>query len=126
MRESCTYGSKRGAPSNGRPYRDMLFAAVHESAVQPLSEEDRTAWTLAASSCSKSSTTASANPCSLGVSRSEPTAAFTTGLSFAWPGLTSLAISRAPDQSSAPMMHRPCRIDRAVPLQDDAPPLDRT
>jgi hypothetical protein len=22
MRESCTYGSVRGAPSNGRPYRD--------------------------------------------------------------------------------------------------------
>src|SRR5262245_61823514 len=22
MRESCTYGSARGAPSNGRPYRD--------------------------------------------------------------------------------------------------------
>jgi hypothetical protein len=23
MRESCTYGSVRGAPSNGRPYRDL-------------------------------------------------------------------------------------------------------
>ncbi len=22
MRKSCTYGSVRGAPSNGRPYRD--------------------------------------------------------------------------------------------------------
>ena len=22
MRKSCTYGSERGAPSNGRPYRD--------------------------------------------------------------------------------------------------------
>ena len=24
MRESCTYGSARGAPSNGRPYRDHV------------------------------------------------------------------------------------------------------
>jgi hypothetical protein len=23
MRESCKYGSVRGAPSNGRPYRDQ-------------------------------------------------------------------------------------------------------
>ena len=26
MRESRTYGSVRGAPSNGRPYRDPAFA----------------------------------------------------------------------------------------------------
>ena len=26
MRESRTYGSVRGAPSNGRPYRDPTFA----------------------------------------------------------------------------------------------------
>src|SRR5260370_11243199 len=25
MRESCTYGSVRGAPSNGCPYRDLAF-----------------------------------------------------------------------------------------------------
>src|ERR1700686_3919065 len=31
MRESRTYGSERGARGNSRPYRDMLFAAVHES-----------------------------------------------------------------------------------------------
>jgi hypothetical protein len=28
MRESCTYGSVRGAPSNGRPYRDPLVHRV--------------------------------------------------------------------------------------------------
>jgi putative ABC transport system substrate-binding protein len=28
MRESCTYGSARGAPSNGRPYRDRRSAIV--------------------------------------------------------------------------------------------------
>jgi hypothetical protein len=32
MRESCMYGSVRGARGNSRPYRDILFAAVHESA----------------------------------------------------------------------------------------------
>jgi hypothetical protein len=33
MRERRTYGSERGARGNSRPYRDMIFAAVHESAV---------------------------------------------------------------------------------------------
>jgi hypothetical protein len=33
MRESLMYGSVRGARGNSRPYRDMRFAAVHESAV---------------------------------------------------------------------------------------------
>src|ERR1700716_957901 len=28
MRESCMYGSVRGAPSNGRPYRDRNFIPV--------------------------------------------------------------------------------------------------
>jgi hypothetical protein len=33
MRESRTYGSVRGALSNGRPYRvPVVFAAMHESA----------------------------------------------------------------------------------------------
>src|SRR5262249_54097750 len=32
MRESCTYGSVRGARGNSRPYRDRPFAALHESA----------------------------------------------------------------------------------------------
>ena len=27
MQESCTYGSVRGAPSNGRPYRNQVFTA---------------------------------------------------------------------------------------------------
>jgi hypothetical protein len=27
MRESCKYGSVRGAPSNGRPYRDRRYTA---------------------------------------------------------------------------------------------------
>ena len=31
MRESCTYGSERGARGNSRPYRDVIFAAVRES-----------------------------------------------------------------------------------------------
>ena len=31
MRESLMYGSVRGARGNSRPYRDMLFAAVHAS-----------------------------------------------------------------------------------------------
>jgi hypothetical protein len=31
MRESRTYRSVRGARGDSRPYRDMLFAAVHES-----------------------------------------------------------------------------------------------
>ena len=31
MRESLMYGSVRGARGNSRPYRDMVFAAVHES-----------------------------------------------------------------------------------------------
>ena len=31
MRESLMYGSVRGARGNSRPYRDMLFAALHES-----------------------------------------------------------------------------------------------
>jgi hypothetical protein len=31
MRESCKYGSVRGAPSNGRPYRDRkVFGEVDE------------------------------------------------------------------------------------------------
>jgi hypothetical protein len=30
--ESLMYGSVRGARGNSRPYRDMDFAAVHESA----------------------------------------------------------------------------------------------
>ena len=30
MRESRTYGSVRGAPSNGRPYRDRAFARHDE------------------------------------------------------------------------------------------------
>src|SRR6202035_5427153 len=32
MRESCTYGSVRGGRGNSHPYRDLRFAAVHESA----------------------------------------------------------------------------------------------
>ena len=32
MRESRTYGSVRGAPSDGRPYRDPAFEAVIQSA----------------------------------------------------------------------------------------------
>src|SRR5437879_4950196 len=32
MRESRTYGSERGARGNSRPYRDMRFAAMHDSA----------------------------------------------------------------------------------------------
>jgi len=31
MRESLMYGSVRGTRGNSRPYRDMVFAAVHES-----------------------------------------------------------------------------------------------
>jgi hypothetical protein len=31
MRESLMYGSVRGTRGNSRPYRDMFFAAVHES-----------------------------------------------------------------------------------------------
>jgi hypothetical protein len=31
MRESLMYGSVRGARSNSRPYRDVLFAALRES-----------------------------------------------------------------------------------------------
>src|ERR1700730_5761140 len=31
MRESRTYGSVRGARGNSRPYRDIQFAALHES-----------------------------------------------------------------------------------------------
>src|SRR6478672_4655376 len=31
MRESLMYGSVRGARGNSRPYRDMPFAALHES-----------------------------------------------------------------------------------------------
>jgi hypothetical protein len=31
MRESCTYGSVRGVRGNSHPYRDIPFAAVHES-----------------------------------------------------------------------------------------------
>jgi erythromycin esterase-like protein len=33
MRESCMYGSVRGAPSNGRPYRDRVTTASHLSKV---------------------------------------------------------------------------------------------
>jgi hypothetical protein len=29
MQESCTYGSVRGAPGNGRPYRDILPELDH-------------------------------------------------------------------------------------------------
>ena len=28
MRESCTYGSVRGARSNARPYRDLYFLCI--------------------------------------------------------------------------------------------------
>src|SRR6266851_2096798 len=35
MRESCTYGSVRGVRGNSHPYRDMLFAALHESVRDP-------------------------------------------------------------------------------------------
>jgi hypothetical protein len=35
MRESLMYGSVRGARGNSRPYRDIAFAAVHESEVSP-------------------------------------------------------------------------------------------
>ena len=28
MRESCTYGSMRGAPSNGRPYRNREITTI--------------------------------------------------------------------------------------------------
>src|SRR5262249_23736866 len=31
MRESCTYGSVRGARGNSRPYRDPVFAAIAHS-----------------------------------------------------------------------------------------------
>jgi len=31
MRESLMYGSVRGTRGNSRPYRDMVFAALHES-----------------------------------------------------------------------------------------------
>jgi len=31
MRESLMYGSVRGTRGNSRPYRDVLFAALHES-----------------------------------------------------------------------------------------------
>ena len=30
MRESCTYGSMRGAPSNGRPYRNREMTTIFE------------------------------------------------------------------------------------------------
>src|SRR5882757_8299641 len=38
MRESCKYGSVRGAPSNGRPYRDRreFIALMSSAAVWPL------------------------------------------------------------------------------------------
>ena len=29
MQESCTYGSVRGAPSNGRPYRNRCLASAN-------------------------------------------------------------------------------------------------
>src|SRR5262245_24923662 len=32
MRESCMYGSARGAPSNGRPYRDRIYSQSNLSA----------------------------------------------------------------------------------------------
>jgi hypothetical protein len=47
MRESCTYGSVRGARGNSRPYRDagyvglwhlMILAAAHK--IPPLSEHN--------------------------------------------------------------------------------------
>jgi hypothetical protein len=33
MRESLMYGSVRGTRGNSRPYRDKLFAALHESEI---------------------------------------------------------------------------------------------
>jgi hypothetical protein len=32
MRKSCTYGSERGAPSNGRPYRDRRELSASKKA----------------------------------------------------------------------------------------------
>ena len=31
MRESLMYGSGRGARGNSRPYRELVFSAVHEA-----------------------------------------------------------------------------------------------
>ena len=36
MRESCTYGSMRGAPSNGRPYRNREMTTIFEGSVAEL------------------------------------------------------------------------------------------
>src|SRR6266566_3925695 len=36
MRESCMYGSVRGAPSNGRPYRDRPYAVCGKAACTDL------------------------------------------------------------------------------------------
>src|SRR5260221_10739066 len=38
MRESCMYGSVRGAPSNGRPYRDPIYLAERVMLASPNSE----------------------------------------------------------------------------------------
>ena len=34
MQESCTYGSVRGAPSNGRPYRNRQISSGFEAAAE--------------------------------------------------------------------------------------------
>ena len=34
MQESCTYGSVRGAPSNGRPYRDREISSGFEASAE--------------------------------------------------------------------------------------------
>jgi hypothetical protein len=39
MQESCTYGSVRGAPSNGRPYRDPR--ATSRSSEMPFASQSR-------------------------------------------------------------------------------------
>src|SRR5262245_2705074 len=46
MRESCTYGSVRGALSNGRPYRDRH--AIHRRSVLTFLGASAAAWPLAA------------------------------------------------------------------------------